>query len=239
MRKGNPVLLKGINATRDEVSDGVMTVRGAVTKSFLLMLIVAVSFVYSFSGVITNGHSALQIIGLASFIVAIITVFVPKIAKFTAIIYAALQGFLLGAVTNVFNVRYQGIATQAILMTIVVAMITLLVYRSVPTLAQKVRKTVYIGLISMLVISLLSIVFSFIGISLPFYGNGPIGIIFSLVAIVLAAMSLMTDFDNITQAANYGAPKYMEWYCAFGLTVTLIWLYTQILSLLSKLSSRD
>ena len=239
MSRGNPVISRGISSERCEYGSSTMSVSGAVMKSMLLMLIVGISFIYSYSTTIYNYRPALQTAGIIAFVVAIVTVFVPKLAQFTAIIYAGAEGFALGALSHWFNRIYPGIAAQAILMTIVVAIVTLLIYRSVPTLAQKVSKMVFIGLISIVAIGGLSFLLSFVGIRLPFYGNGIIGIAFSLFAIVLASMSLMTDFDNITQASNSGAPKYMEWYCAFGLTVTLVWLYTEILSLLAKFQSRD
>lgn len=239
MKKGNPFISKGLDTTKGKVDSQVMTVGGTVVKSLILMVVLAASFLYSFEMTIYNYKPALTGATLIGFFIAMATTFMPKIAQYTAIIYAACEGFALGALSNLLNNIYDGIASQAILMTIVVAIVTLLIYRAVPTFAEKIRKMVFIGIISVAAVSLISALMSLFGVMSPIYGNGGIGIGFSLIVIVLAAMSLMTDFDNITKAASYGAPKYMEWYCAFGLTVTLIWLYTEILNLLAKVSSRD
>lgn len=239
MKKGNPLITNALNLSKDKVDGGVMTVGGAIVKSFILMAVVAASFLYSYSTTIYTYKSILAVAGVIAFIAAMVTIFMPKIARFTAIIYAAAEGFALGALSNLLNGIYPGIAAQAVIITFVVAMSTLLIYRAVPTLAQKVRKLVGIGLVSIMGIYALTFIMRLFGVVLPFNGNGGIGITFSIIIIIIAGMSLMTDYDNIVQGARYGAPKYMEWYCAFGLTVTLIWLYTQILQLLSQINSRD
>ncbi|WP_297438141.1 Bax inhibitor-1/YccA family protein [uncultured Clostridium sp.] len=240
-RKGNPVILKGLDMTKGDVSYERMTLAGTIAKSIILFLILGASFLYSYSMTINGGSNILVASGIISVVLVIVTMIKPKIAKYTAIIYAAAQGFLLGAVSNVINGIYPGIATQAIFITIVVAIVTLLIYRSAPSFAAKIRKVVFIGIISVVVIQLLSMVGGIFGMSSPIYGNGSIGIGigFSIIVIILAAFSLMTDFDNISNAVNYGAPKYMEWFCSLGLMITLIWLYTEILNLLSKFASRD
>lgn len=240
MRKGNPLIVNALDLSKSKQDSGVMTVGGTIVKSFILMAVVAVSFLYSYT--ITSIESpggVLSVAGIIALVAAIVTSFNPKIAKYTAIIYAAAEGFALGAVSNMINKMYPGIAAQAVIVTIVVAMATLLIYRAVPTLAEKVRKLVFIGIIAIAGIYLISTIMSFFGVYLPFNGNGGIGIGFSIVVIIIAALSLMTDFDNISKGAAYGMPKYMEWYCAFGLTVTLIWLYAEILQLLLKANSRE
>lgn len=240
MRRGNPLITNALDLSKSKADSGVMTVGGTVVKSFILMAIVAVSFLYSYTITgIESPNGVLTVAGIVALIAAIATSFNPKIAKYTAVIYAAAEGFALGALSNVVNKIYPGIAAQAVLVTIVVALATLLIYRAVPTLAQKVRKIVFIGLISIMAIYLISAIMQMFGVLLPFNGNGGIGIGFSIVVIIIAALSLMTDFDNISKGAAYGMPKYMEWYCAFGLTVTLIWLYAEILQLLLKANSRD
>ncbi|WP_297522588.1 Bax inhibitor-1/YccA family protein [uncultured Clostridium sp.] len=237
--KGNPLIRNALNLAKEESYEAQMTISGTVIKVLLLMIIVAVSFMYSYSITATTYSSVLTVAFIIGGGVAIVTSFKPKIARFTAIIYAAVEGFALGAFANLLNQVYPGIAMQAVLITIIVTVAALIVYGLFPNLASRVQKFVFVAMLSILGIGLVSIILGFFGIQVPLYGNGSIGIGFSLFVIAIATLSLLIDFDSIVKGARAGEPKYMEWYCAFGLTVTLIWLYIQILQLLTQLNSRD
>lgn len=237
--KGNPLIKNALNLSKEESYEGQMTIGGTAVKVLLLMLIVAASFIYSYQITINTYSSVLTVAVIIGAIVGLATSFMPKIARFTSIIYAAIEGFALGAVANLINQVYPGIAFQAILITIVVTIATLIVYSLFPNLASRVQKFVVVGMLSILGVYLISFVIGLFGIQSPIYGNGGIGIGFSIIVIVIATLSLLLDFDNIVRGAKAGMPKYMEWYCAFGLTVTLIWLYLQILQLLTQFNSRD
>ncbi|MGL4760889.1 MAG: Bax inhibitor-1/YccA family protein [Sarcina sp.] len=239
--KGNPLIKNALNLSKEKAyaDEGQMTIAGTAVKVLLLMLILAGSFVYSYNITTTTYSSVLTVALIIGAIVGITTSFMPKIARFTSIIYAAVEGFALGALANLINQIYPGIAFQAVLITIVVTVATLIVYSLFPNLASKIQKFVFVGMLAILGVFVISFILSLFGMQSPFYGNGSIGIGFSIFIIAIATLSLLLDFDNIVRGARTGAPKYMEWYCAFGLTVTLIWLYVQILQLLMQFNSRD
>lgn len=232
----NPALEKGFENIIS--NNTTMSISGTISKIIIFLAIVAVSFTYSWfripysTGILTG-------VALLTFICAMITTFMPKIAQFSGVIYAAFEGLLLGSISKLFNNFYPGVVLPAIILTIVAVLITLAVYGKKPSLAGRTRKGIMIAMGTIVVTSLIGIVLSFFNITLPIYNNGPIGIIFSLAVVIVATISLMQDYDFILRGAQYGAPKYMEWYAAFGLMVTLIWLYMEILQLLVKIVSNN
>ena len=141
----------------------------------------------------------------------------------------------------IFDVRYPGIAIQAVGLTFGTLFVLLLAYKSgLIKVTQKFRLGVIAATGGIMVFYLLQMVLGFFGVQfLTVNGSGPIGIAFSLFVVAIAALNLVLDFDFIEQGVNYGAPKYMEWYGAFGLMVTLVWLYLEMLRLLSKMRSRN
>jgi uncharacterized YccA/Bax inhibitor family protein len=158
----------------------------------------------------------------------------------TAPIYAALEGLALGGISAVFESRYPGIVSQAVFLTFGTLAALLIAYRSGWIKATENFK---LGVVAatggIFFVYLISFVLSFFGVSIPLiHGSGVFGILFSLFVVVIAALNLVLDFDFIEQGAEQGAPKYMEWFAAFGLMVTLIWLYLEVLRLLSKLQQR-
>lgn len=225
-----------------------MTVSGAVNKTLLLFLFLLIPAIfawntYDFSNPELNqGISPLLMIGgIGGFILALVTIFAPKISGITAPLYAIFEGLFLGAFSGYVELMIPGIASQAIFLTFGVLFIMLGLYKGkliVPT--KKFRTGIMAATGAIALVYLISIVAGFFGASIPLiHEGGPVGIIFSLVVIAIAAFNLIIDFDNIQQGENYGAPKYMEWYSAFGLMLTLVWLYLEIIRLLMKLANRD
>lgn len=232
----NPALAKGFKeATHNGTT---MSISGTIGKIVILLAIVAAAFVYSWFYV-PYSSGIMMAVSLITFIIAMFTSFSPKSAQFSAIFYAAFEGLFLGSISKLFNNIYPGIVLPAILLTIVAVLVTVTIYGRKPSIADRTRKGVMIGLTTIVVTSLIGIVLSFFGIILPIYNNGIIGIAFSLVVVVIATISLMQDYDFILRGAQAGAPKYMEWYAAFGLMVTLVWLYMEILQLLAKIFSSN
>ncbi|GAA0070089.1 Bax inhibitor-1/YccA family protein [Clostridium sardiniense] len=232
----NPALEKGFKSA---VADGTtMTIGGTIVKILILLAIVAASFVYSWF-YIPYSAGIMGVVAIGTFIVAMITSFSPKASQFTAVIYAAFEGLLLGSISQLFNAMYPGIVLPAIMLTIVAVVVTVTIYGKRPSIAERTRKGVMIAIGTIIITSLIGIVLMWFGITLPIYSNGPIGIIFSLAVVIIATISLMQDYDFILRGVQYGAPKYMEWYGAFGLMVTLIWLYMEILQLLAKIFSSN
>ena len=245
MRTSNPSL-NSKTFERAAPGAGVMTIEGTVNKVGILLLLMLVPASYMWSKVMNAwdpsaamGTAMLGAIG--AFIFALITVFKKTWAPVTAPIYAVLEGLFLGAISGVMNMAYPGIAMQAIALTIGTLFTLLLAYRSGLIRATenfKLGVVAATGGIAMLY--LVNIVMGFFGARIPFiHESGTVGILFSLFVVVIAALNLVLDFDFIENGAEMGAPKYMEWYAAFGLMVTLVWLYLEILRLLAKLQSRD
>jgi uncharacterized YccA/Bax inhibitor family protein len=178
--------------------------------------------------------------GIAGFVVALITVFKKTAAPITAPIYAAIEGILLGILSAFYEMQFPGLVFQAILLTFGTLFALLMAYRSgVIKATENFKLGVFAATGGIALIYLTTFILSFFGVSIPYiHGSGTIGILFSLFVVVIAALNLVLDFDFIERGAERGAPKYMEWYAAFGLLVTLIWLYIEMLRLLSKLRSR-
>jgi uncharacterized YccA/Bax inhibitor family protein len=223
-----------------------MTVQGTVGKTFALLAILAVAAAWSWretaSGSISYGVVGISV--LAGFIVAMITVFKPTAAPITAPIYAALEGVFLGAVSQVVELRYgdrvPGIAMQAVSLTCGVLFIMLFVYATrLIRVTEKLQMGIVVATSALALFYLVAILMRLFGFAVPLIWSAtPIGIGFSLFVVGLAAFNLLLDFDFIEKAAYRQAPKYMEWYGAFGLMVTLVWLYLEILRLLQKLADR-
>ena len=171
---------------------------------------------------------------------SLITVFKKTAAPITAPIYAAIEGILLGMLSAFYEMQFPGLVFQAILLTFGTLFALLMAYRSgVIKATENFKLGVFAATGGIGLIYLTTFILSFFGLSIPYiHGSGTIGILFSLFVVVIAALNLVLDFDFIERGAERGAPKYMEWYAAFGLLVTLIWLYIEMLRLLSKLRSR-
>jgi uncharacterized YccA/Bax inhibitor family protein len=221
-----------------------MTVQGAISKTFLLLAILSATAIWSWSeaaqGNLTQGLLFGSAIG--GFVVAMITIFKPSLSPWTAPVYAALEGVFLGAISQYVEQRYvnfKGIAIQAVGLTsgTLFTMLTLYVTRTI-RVTDKLRGGIIAATGALCLVYLMTWVLHMFGMSIPFiHEGGKIGIIFSLFVVGLAAFNLLLDFDMIEQGAAYSAPKWMEWYGAFGLMVTLVWLYLEVLRLLSKIYS--
>jgi uncharacterized YccA/Bax inhibitor family protein len=240
MRTANPAL----NAKTFDLANtgsGVMTIQGTVSRTAMLLALLFASTLLTWNPAAPqNGTGWIMIGGIAGFIVALITIFNKKSAPVTAPIYAVCEGLLLGGISSLFEARFPGIVMQAVLLTFGTLGALLLAYTSHlirPTENFKLGVCAATGGVALFYMA--SWILGFFGIGIPMiYGSGPIGIGLSAVVVVIAALNLVLDFDFIEQGAEQGAPKYMEWYAAFGLIVTLVWLYMEILRLLSKLNRR-
>jgi uncharacterized YccA/Bax inhibitor family protein len=177
------------------------------------------------------------IVGLG---LAFLTIFKPKFARVTAPLYALAQGLLVGAITHLYEIQSDGIAIQAVGLTAgVFAMMLFLFATRIIKVTDKLRTGIVAATGAVCVVYLISIVASLFGAEVPFlHESSLIGIGISLVIVGVAAANLLLDFDFIERGIQAGAPRYMEWYAAFGLMMTLIWLYLELLRLLSKLRSR-
>ncbi len=243
-RSSNPIFKQDLAGTRSFSSTEAMTVQGTVNCiGFLLVLVVfSASWVwnkfFNLGPQAINGYMMLGLFG--GFITALITVFKKDLAKYTAAIYALFEGLFLGGISAVFEANYPGIVIQAVGLTFGVMFTMLFVYKSG---IIKVNNKFRIGIIAatggIALIYLVSMIMGFFGGGLSIISSSsPLGIGFSFVVVAIAAFNLVLDFDYIEQGAAYGLPKDMQWYFAFGLIVTLVWLYIEILRLISKLNQR-
>lgn len=245
MRTANPALSDKTFSQYRTVSTTRMTIQGTVNKSFALIFIVILSAYFSWAQAYPSGWNAesypiiptwyIPVI-IAALILSIIISLKQTTAPILAPVYAVLEGLALGALSALFEASYPGIVMQAVLCTLGTFLALLIAYKS-----QIIRATenFKLGVIAatggIAIVYLLDFILRFFGISVPFiHENGPVGIAASVFITVIAALNLVLDFDFIEKGAEQGAPKFMEWYSAFGLLVTLIWLYLEILRLLSK-----
>ena len=255
MRSGNPALKdstfldlgSGSIVTGDA---GAMTLNGTVNKTGLLLVITLVGAMYSWSQAATSlasGDAGLLMplaLGgaIGGFIVALVTIFKKAWSPVTAPLYAGLEGLFLGAISAIFEMRYPGIVMQAVGLTFGTLAALLLAYRSGLIRATENFKLGVVaatgGIALLYLVNIGMRLFGFEGMGF-IHESSLIGIAFSGFVVVIAALNLVLDFDFIEKGVEHGAPKYMEWYAAFGLLVTLIWLYLEMLRLLSKLQSRD
>jgi uncharacterized YccA/Bax inhibitor family protein len=222
-----------------------MTLNGTVNKTGILLLCAIATAAWTWHSFLQTRDAAdimpSMLIGLiGGFICAMVTIFKKEWSPVTAPIYALLEGLVLGGLSALMELRYPGIAMQAVALTFGTLFVLLLAYRSgLIKVTQKFRLGVIAATGGIFVFYMLEMLLGFFGVHFTsINGSGFIGIGFSLIVVAVAALNLVLDFDFIEQGVNAGAPKYMEWYGAFGIIVTLVWLYLEILRLLAKMRSR-
>ena len=253
IRSGNPALKAstfldsgtGAVVTRD---GGAMTLNGTVNKTGLLLLLAVMTAAYAWSQTLdvsgnlsATAPSYLWGGVIGGLVLALVTVFKKEWSPVTAPLYALVEGLFLGSISAIYNARFEGIVFQAVLLTFAIMFALLMAYRSG---LIKATENFKLGVVAatggIFLVYLATIVLGFFGIKIPMiHDSGLVGIGFSLFVVVIASLNLVLDFDFIESGVEQGAPKYMEWYGAFGLMVTLVWLYLEILRLLSKLQSRN
>lgn len=252
-KSSNPVFGQSVFGRLDSRADsGLMTINGTMNKTGLMLLIVTFAAIftwrkffgaYNYSGP-EAAFSAVQLWmiggGIGGFITAMITVFRPQSSNVTAPIYAVFEGLFLGGISAFFEAMYPGLVMRAVALTLGVFFIMLMLYRNGTLRASgKLKMGIIAATGGVALVYFISFIAGMFGANLGFmYGNSNISIGFSLVVVAIAALNLILDFDFIERGAQAGAPKIMEWYGAFGLMVTLIWLYMEILRLLAKFASR-
>lgn len=237
-RSANPAL-------RDELFDPgecngtyvTMTIGGTIDKTLFLLFIVIVSAVLAWKYLPADAIPVILGSVVAAFVVGFVTSFKTSLSPFTAPAFAILEGIFLGAFSGWMNTMYPGIVAQAVALTFGVFVLLLLVFRTrLIRVTEKFRLIVIGATGAIALFYLANIVLSFLGMPVGFInGGGWLGVVFSLVVVVVASLSLVLDFDYIEQSVENGLPKRHEWYAAFTLIVTLVWLYLEIVRLLMKL----
>lgn len=239
MARNNPMFktMKKVRSNEDSTS-----ITGVIVKTFIVLAMLfatsAFAFMKTTAGEFTSGSFMGMFIGslLVGLVLAIATAFKPKIAPVTAPIYGAVEGIVLGFLTALLESKYPGIAFQAILATVGVLFAMLFLYgtriiKPTPTLLRGIT----IATFGVLIMYLLTMILGLFGVNVAFmHDSGPLSIIISLVVVGIAAFNLIQDFYYIEEYTKQGAPKYMEWFSAMTLTITLVWLYVEILDLVRK-----
>lgn len=246
MRATNPLLSEDAMRSQNQgytvYADNIMTIDGTINKIAILLVLTMGSAMLSW--MMFGGTAAAQIwmiVGaIGGFIVALVTVFQKHLSPTLAPIYALLEGLFLGCFSGYMETIFPGIAFQAVCLTFFVLFSLLLVYKSrIINVTENFRLGVFAATGAIALYYLFSMITGFFGFPLPLiHSSGPLGIGFSVVVVIVASLNLVLDFDFIERGSQSNLPKYMEWYGAFGLMVTLIWLYIEILRLLAKLRSR-
>jgi len=253
LRTSNPVLSSksfggfashaSSEAPRQGVREEAMTIAGTVNKAAILLAVVVVAGFAPWRLVQTDPAAALNLLWLGlvgGLVTALAIIFKKPWAGPLAPVYAACEGLALGALSTVFERAYPGIVFQAVALTIGTLATMLVIYRTGAIKAtENFKRGVIAATGAIALVYLATFVLRLFGIPVTFmHSAGPIGIAISMVIVVVAALNLVLDFDLVERGAAGGAPKYMEWYAAFGLLVTLVWLYLEILRLLGRLNRR-
>lgn len=246
MRTANPALndkvFRGFSGALGET----MTLEGTVNKTGILLLCAMATAAWTWHLAMNPAtlpeDGMLLMVGLiGGLIFALVTVFKKEWSGVTAPVYALLEGLVLGGISATLNARYPGIAIESVCLTFGTMFVLLLAYRSgMIKVTQKFRLGVVAATGAIFLFYMAEMILGFFGIHfVSINGSGPLGIGISLVIVCVAALNLVLDFDFIESGVAAGAPKYMEWYGAFGLMVTLVWLYLEMLRLLTKMRGRD
>ena len=239
LRSGNPALNKNTFKNLYTGSEDVMTIDGTVNKTALSLIILFLAASYSWN----TYNATLMFIGsIGGLIAAIITIFKKNISMYTVPIYSVFQGLMLGSISAIFEQKYPGIVNQAIFLTFGIMGSLLFAYKTnVIKATENFKLGVFAATGGIAIVYIINLVMRFFGSGIPIMNpnnSSLISIGFSLFVVIIASLNLVLDFDFIEEASEANVPKYMEWYAAFGLLITLIWLYLEILRLLSKLQSR-
>ena len=254
-RTSNPIFGKRTfeQAYANSYGEETMTLNGTINKTILVLLFVLAAAFYTWrqffevydpsnpSIAISSIVKFLAIGGIGGFIIAMVATFTPKWSGFTTPIYAIFEGMFLGGLSAIFEAQYPGLVIRAVALTFAVFFSMLLIYRQrIIKVTGSFRRGMLSALFGLMMVYLVSWIAGMFGANVSYlYGGGTFGLVFSLIVTGISAFSLMLDFDFIEKNAAYRAPKYMEWYSVFGLLVSLVWLYINILRLLSILSRRN
>ncbi|MAD28075.1 MAG: hypothetical protein CMP00_00225 [Woeseiaceae bacterium] len=245
-RSGNPALNDNTFRNEGRVIGQTMTLQGTVNKTGLLLSILVLTAMYTWNLFFQTGNPAAVMPiatggAIGGLILALVTIFKKTWSPITAPIYAALEGLFLGGISAIFEYQYPGIVIQATGLTLGTLASLLILYKlGIIQPTENFRLMIVsatMGIAVLYFINMIMNMFGSTGIGF-IHSNGLFGIGFSLFVVAIAALNLVLDFDFIEQGAEMGAPKYMEWFGAFTLMVTLIWLYLEMLRLLAKLRSR-
>ncbi len=249
-QSGNPTLSQKIfDRSIDTTESGVMTVRGAITKFGFLMIMVIAGAAYTWNlydhGKLGSMTTMLWVGLIGGLVTGLVVSFKPTLAKYLAPAYGLLEGFVIGAlsaiVNGMFEEKYPNLVLTAVGLTFGVALAMFLLYNfRIIRPTQKFKSIILSSVLGIGMFYLVTLLLSAFGVHMSFMSitdSSPLGIGISIFVVAIASLTLILDFEQIEVGADSGAPKHMEWYCAWGLLVTMVWLYIEVLKLLSRLAS--
>ena len=224
-----------------------MTVAGTVIKAFLLSLVLIAGAAMGWSLVEPDASGAIVWpwwsfwLSLAAFVAALVTIMNPRLAAVTGSLYALLQGMVLGTISAIYDVAWNGIVLQAVIVTIAIMLAVLVLYLiGVLRATPRFTKMVIIGTAGVALLYLFALILSLFGVDVTFWSKPTsAGIFWTLVVVAIAALNFVLDFDAIERYATAGAPKQLEWHAAFGVILTLVWLYLEVLRMIALTRSRQ
>lgn len=244
----NPVFSENAIKRAGAVSTNHMTIQGSVIKTGIFLIVLMVSATYSYKYLSNNTYFfndskllTFMLIGaIFALILGIIITFVPKTASTLGFIYTIIEGCLIGIISFTYEAEFQGIVFEAVACTVLVLFTALLLYyKRIVKVTEKFKSIAIIAGTSLLLLYIIVLILNFFNIDTPwFYDSSPLSIGISTIAVIIASIYLFLDFDFIEEGSRMELDKYMEWYAAFGLMVTIIWLYLEILRLLAKIKKR-
>lgn len=248
-KTSNPTLGEGIiNRFSFAATDRAMTVQGSINKTALLLALVVAGAAFTWSKVMTSIESGVEVGingwmiagSVAGFIIALIISFRQNLAPFLSPVYAICEGLFIGAISAHFEVMFPGLVLRAVLLTFSVMFALLFLYKMrILKATQRFRSILISATAGIAIAYLITFILGLFGINMNFmYGGGSMGLIVSLMVVGVAALNLVLDFDFIENGSESNLPAYFEWYAAFGLMVTLVWLYINILRLLAIVAGR-
>jgi uncharacterized YccA/Bax inhibitor family protein len=248
-QSGNPTLSEKIfNRSIEQENAGTMTVRGAINKFGFLLFMVLAGATYTWYLYYNNAQQTMTTLMWVGIIGGLITVFAisfkPTLAPYLSPAYGILEGFFLGAISAILNdafkEKYPGLVMQAVGLTFGVAIAMFLLYNfRIIKATERFKSIIFTATAGIAIFYVLTLVLGLFHVNIPFmYDSSVLGIGLSIFVVAIAALNLIIDFDMIERGADMGAPKFMEWYGAFGLLVTMVWLYVEILRLLSRFAGR-
>lgn len=242
MRTSNPVFSDRVFARYEGmVYEDQMTIKGTIDKCFLMLILAIAAAAMTWNFGATRGPEAVMPFvlggGLAGFGLALVTIFVASVRPITALLYSVAEGVFLGALSLIVEARYPGIAFQAVTITFGILAAMLVIYRSgIIRVTSGFAKGLIIATAGVALVYIAAIVMGLFGLEMPFlHDSGPIGIGVSIVILIIASLNFLLDFETIKQGVAAGFPKAGEWLAAFGLMVTLFWVYFEVLRLLEKI----
>ena len=244
MKSSNPILNEGILSDEHVLTGSVMTVSGTMNKLLILSLIMiagAAAVFYQFSLNHFDFVNIIMKLGIGvSFIIALVLFFKRDLTPILAPVYAFSQGAVLSGISCFFEKEMPGIVSQAISMTLIVVFTMAFLFKTgVVQATARFRSTLIIATVSVFIFYLISILLMSFGVNVPYFtSNSNINILLNVAFALIAAFNLILDFDFIEKGANAPLPAYYEWYGAFGLLVTILWIYVEILRLLSRFNRR-